>query len=62
MKKLLRPDELQDRLNISRATVYRLIAAGHFECLKVGGSLRILSTSVDSYIKRQMDIFALENF
>jgi excisionase family DNA binding protein len=49
------------RLNISRATTYRLIAEGHFKALKVGGCLRITEKSLEDYLERQIYRYALQN-
>lgn len=59
--KLLRPDQLAERLNISRSAAYRLIAAGHFVTLKVGGCLRVSESSVDRYLKKQIQLYEIEN-
>ena len=59
--KLLRPDQTADRLNVSKYTVYRLINAGEFTTLKVGGSLRVVESSVDRYIKKQIEKYFIEN-
>lgn len=59
--KLLRPDQVADRLNISKRTVYRLIEAGAFVPLRVGASLRVTEQSVDKYIRRQLELYAIGN-
>lgn len=59
--RLLRPNQVMERLNVSRAKVYRMIADGHFEALKIGGSLRITERSLGAYIERQILLYALEN-
>ena len=59
--KILRPDQAADRLNVSKRTVYRLIQAGHFVCLKVGGSVRITEPSVEKYIRSQIEQHYIEN-
>ncbi len=46
-KQLLRPDEAAESLRVSRATIYRLCDAGELEAIRVGGSLRIHSRSVE---------------
>ena len=59
--KLLRPDQIADRLNVSKRQAYRLIDEGHFMALKVGGCLRVTSESVDDFISRQISIHAVKN-
>jgi len=60
-KKLLRPDEVATILNISNRSVYRLVSAGHFEVCRIGGSLRVIESSVRDYIKRQIRLYQVEN-
>jgi excisionase family DNA binding protein len=57
----LRWDQVAERLNISRAQTYRLIAQGHFVVLPVGRLLRVTEASLEDYIDRQIRIYALEN-
>jgi excisionase family DNA binding protein len=59
--RLLRPDQVGDRLNISRSTVYRMISEGCFLVLKIRGSLRITERSLEEFIERQISVFAAEN-
>lgn len=59
--KLLRVDQVSERLNISKRQAYRLVAEGHFISLKVGHALRVTHDSLDSYIERQINLFAIEN-
>jgi excisionase family DNA binding protein len=59
--KLLKPAQVADFLNISRAGIYRLVGEGQLVALKVRGSLRIFEESVDDYLSRQSALFALEN-
>ena len=59
--RLLRVDQLAQKLNISKRQAYRLISNGHFVALKIGGCLRIRSDSVEDYVKRQISLFAIEN-
>ena len=59
--KILRPDQAADRLNVSKRTVYRLIQAGHFVCLKVGGSVRITEPSVEQFIRKQIEAHYIEH-
>jgi excisionase family DNA binding protein len=58
--RLLRPDQAAIVLNVHPRTVYRMVAEGAFQCLRVRGSLRILESSLHAYVKRQMEAFELE--
>ena len=55
-----RIDDLIDMLSVSRRTVYRLIAEGQVIAMKVRGGYRILESSIDSYISRQIFLHSLE--
>jgi len=48
--KLITPDGLADILNISKASVYRLIASRKLPFYKVGGSLRFSIDDIDKYL------------
>ena len=58
--RLLRPDQVSQRLNVSTRSVYRIIEEGHVRALRVRGSLRVLESSVDEYLARQLAEFELE--
>lgn len=52
VKDLLRPDEVAERLNVSRWTVYRWVKEDKLEATRIGkGSLRIFSRSVQHLIE-----------
>jgi excisionase family DNA binding protein len=51
-KLLYRPEEVAERLSISRWAVYRAIGDGSLESVKIGKSRRISSAAVASYIER----------
>jgi len=59
--RLLRPDQVADRLAVHVRTVRRLASEGQFFCLMVRGSLRIWESSVTAYLRRQENLFQLEN-
>jgi excisionase family DNA binding protein len=59
--KLLRVEQCAERLNISKRQAYRLISCGCFTSLKVGHSLRVIESSVDSYLKKQIELYAVES-
>ena len=48
--KLLRPDQVAQRLNVSRGKIYRLLAKKCFIGLKIGCSTRIVEDSLEKYI------------
>lgn len=58
---LLRPDQLQALLGVSRSRTYELVSEGHFEVLRVGRLLRITEASYYAYLDRQIRLFALEH-
>lgn len=51
MTSLLRISDVQDRLCVSRSTVYRLIRDQKIECVHLGSSLRIPDDSVEALIR-----------
>ena len=59
--KLLRPDQVAERLNVSKRQAYRLIDAGCFASLRVGACLRVTEQSLERYIRRQMEQYAIDN-
>jgi len=52
MAQLFKVDEVAKELQISRATLYRLIARGYIQPIKVGRSVRFTQKSIDLLIKR----------
>lgn len=46
--------DVQARLKVGRATVYRLIYAGELKSMKVGRVRRIPVSELEAYEKRQM--------
>jgi excisionase family DNA binding protein len=59
--RLLRIDQAARKLNVSKRTVYRLVNDGHFVAMKIGASLRITEPSIDSYVRRQLEKFYIDN-
>lgn len=59
--RLLNTNQAAKKLNISIRTPHRRIAEGHFITLKIGRVIRILESSIDSYIERQIYLYELEN-
>jgi excisionase family DNA binding protein len=54
-KLLYRPEEVAERLSISRWAVYRAIGDGSLESVKIGKSRRIEAAAVAAYIERLRD-------
>ena len=54
-KLLLRPDEAAAILRISRSMVYAMAADGRLESVRIGGSLRIRSSSVSEMIEKDSE-------
>lgn len=44
--------EVAQRLRVGRMTVYRLIAAGELERIKIGAAARVPETSLTAYLVR----------
>lgn len=53
-ERLLKKEEVQSRLSVSRATIERLIRAGTFTPVYVRDAMRIPSSQVDAYIEGLM--------
>lgn len=54
LPKLLTVSETEERLGVSRSTVYRLIGDGHLHRVKVGSGTRITETSVLGVIRQDL--------
>ena len=50
IKAFLTPEELADMLEISKATVYRLVNKRQIPFNKIGGSLRFRKTDIDKFL------------
>lgn len=50
---LLRPEVAAERLSVSRATVYELLAEGRIESIKIGRSRRIPESALMAFIEAQ---------
>ena len=48
--RLLRIEETERCLGVSKSSIYRLIRDGHFDVVKIGHSVRITEESLDAYI------------
>jgi excisionase family DNA binding protein len=49
---LYTPERTAVQLDVSRTTVYALLAAGELESVRIGRSRRIPAESVESYVAR----------
>ena len=49
---MLTVEEAAQYLRVSRKTIYRLIATGELDCIRVRGAIRIPRQAIDSYISR----------
>lgn len=38
-------------LNVSKATVYRLVRSGELRAYKIGGQIRLTATDLENYVK-----------
>lgn len=52
--KLLKIPEVCDRLQLGKTKVYELIGGGELGHVKIGTAVRVPSTEVDDYIRRQI--------
>jgi len=46
-------EEIQNILDIGRATAYRLIKKNYFKCVRIGGHIRISRKSFDEWLDGQ---------
>ena len=60
-KAWLTPCEVAEYLSISKTTVYRMVDDGELLGIKIRGSLRIKTTSLENLINEQMQIQAIKN-
>lgn len=59
--RLLTIAQVAEILNVSPRSARRRAEEGHFRCLKIGGCLRVLESSVYDYLERQIENFLWEN-
>jgi excisionase family DNA binding protein len=52
--KMLKPEEVQERLNVTRGHVYKLSKRDGFPSVRVGGMLRVPEKALDEWIERQL--------
>ena len=50
---LLSRQQVADKLNVSRATVYRLIRAGEIRAYRIGHSIRVAQVDLENYVLAQ---------
>jgi excisionase family DNA binding protein len=48
---LLRLTQVMDRTGLSKASIYRVINAGHLKTVKIGRSVRISESELSRYIE-----------
>jgi excisionase family DNA binding protein len=51
LNKLITPEELAEILNMSKASVHRLVSKRVLPFYKIGGSLRFKVSDIESYLK-----------
>lgn len=51
-RRLYRADEAAEELGISRARLYRFLAAGEIASVKIGASRRIPASALDAFVAR----------
>jgi excisionase family DNA binding protein len=49
--RLLRIEDVAERLAVSRSMAWKLIAIGQLRCLKIGRSVRVRPADLDAYIE-----------
>jgi excisionase family DNA binding protein len=54
-RRLLRPEEVAEVLNIGRSMVYGLIKSGALRSVKIGHLRRVLTEDVDAYVAGLVD-------
>ena len=48
---LLNPEEAAEILGMSRSSIYKLIAAGEIQSVKIGRSRRILTSALEKFVE-----------
>ena len=54
--RLLTPAEVSHELAISRSTLYRLVAAGQLQAVRVGGQLRFERIAVGRFLELHREV------
>lgn len=57
---LLKVDDAAHRLNISRAQIYRLMAAGELRSVSIGTARRVPAAALDEYVARLVEAAQVE--
>ena len=55
---LLRVPEVASALGLSRTVIYELMGKGEFQVVHVGRSVRVVATSLDAWLERQLGTIA----
>jgi excisionase family DNA binding protein len=50
--RLLRIDDIADRLSISRSMAWKLVAYGHIKALRLGRAVRVRPADLEDYLAR----------
>lgn len=54
-ERLLKLPEVSDRLSLSRTAIYRLMAKGELQPVRIGGALRFPASAIDRLIAGLME-------
>ena len=54
-EKFYKPGELAEKLEVSKPKIYKDIASGKLECVKVGGTIRITQKQLMEYLNGGAD-------
>ena len=49
---LLSRQEAADALNVSKATIYRLVRSGELPAFRVGAQIRLAQTDIENYLRQ----------
>jgi excisionase family DNA binding protein len=52
VERLLKVEEASERLQISRAFLYELMAAGEIDSVSIGAARRVPESSLDAYVQK----------
>jgi excisionase family DNA binding protein len=53
--RLLRLDDVADRLNVSRSMAWKLTAYGHLRTVRIGRAVRVRPADLEAYLARAAD-------
>lgn len=55
MNKLLKPNEIADRLNVSKPQVYLMLRNGDLPIVRIGRCVRVRDIDLENYIQRNLE-------